>query len=425
MGPNYTIPVAGISLACITFVALLLSGFDAVVALAVLFVWIGSLLVAALRPPEKPTQKIKAVVKAPGENDTMRQMIENFDTPLLVTQGGAISIANRAARRMLGQHIIGQDARVAFRQPEAIHLLSENRDGQAMVRGLVRRQDIWQFNRHVVDHDLAVLELINQTAEADMSRAHTDFVANASHELRTPLAAILGYVETLSDSSDSLDSPTAQKFLGTINREAQRLQSLISDLMSLSRVEAEKHDLPTEQLDLSSLLDRAARDAAGPARIDRLDFEINFEAQVTGDRQQLEQVVRNLVDNALKYGASEADVRIELASTRDGRARITVSDEGEGISPEHIPHLTRRFYRTDPGRSRASGGTGLGLAIVKHIVERHRGRLDIESAVGKGTSVTVRLPITKELASKPETTINSTTLPSATDDTRRPAQEMS
>jgi len=425
MGPNYTIPVAGISLACVTFVALLLSGFDAVVALAVLFVWIGSLLVAALRPPEKPAEKIKTVVKSPREDDTMRRMIENFDTPLLVTQGGAISIANRAARRMLGQHIIGQDARVAFRQPEAIQLLSENRDGQAMVRGLVRRQDIWQFNRHVVDRDLAVLELINQTAEADLSRAHTDFVANASHELRTPLAAILGYVETLSDSSDSLDSPTAQKFLGTINREAQRLQSLISDLMSLSRVEAEKHDLPTEQLDLGSLLDRSARDAAGPARVDRLDFDIDLHAQVTGDRQQLEQVIRNLVDNALKYGASDADVRIELASARDGRARITVSDEGEGISPEHIPHLTRRFYRTDPGRSRASGGTGLGLAIVKHIVERHRGRLDIESAVGKGTSVTVRLPITKDLASTPETTINSTTLPSGSNETRRPAQEMS
>lgn len=389
MGSQYTIPVAGVALACLTFVALLLSGFDAVVALAVLAVWIGSLLVAALRPPEQPIVE----VKAPREDNTMRKVIENFSTPLLVTQGGAITIANRAARRMLGQHIIGQDARVAFRQPEAIHLLSENRDGQAMVRGLVRRQDVWQFNRHIVDNDLAVLELVNQTAEADMSRAHTDFVANASHELRTPLAAILGYVETLADSSDSLDSPTAQKFLGTIEREAQRLQSLISDLMSLSRVEAEKHDLPTERLDLTSLIERAAWDAAGPSRVDRLKFELDYKAHVRGDRQQLEQVIRNLVDNALKYGADNGDVRIELAQARDNRARISVIDEGDGIAPENLPHLTRRFYRTDPGRSRASGGTGLGLAIVKHIVERHRGRLDIESVVGTGTTVTVRLPV--------------------------------
>ena len=119
-----------------------------------------------------------------------------------------------------------------------------------------------------------------------------------------------------------------------------------------------------------------------------------------GDVQQLEQVVRNLVDNALKYGSPETDVEVVLDRSRDGQARITVTDEGEGIAPEQIPHLTRRFYRTDPGRSRASGGTGLGLAIVKHIVERHRGRLDISSEIGKGTQVIVRLPITQKNRAK-------------------------
>lgn len=415
-----TIPVFGILLACITFGAMLLSGYDALIALAVLFVWIGSLLVAALRPPEKPS----IVVRQPPERDMMRKVIENFSTPILVTRTGTISIANRAARRMLGQHIIGQDARVAFRQPEAIHLLAENRNGQALVRGLVRRQDVWQFNRHVINEDMAVLELINQTAEADISRAHTDFVANASHELRTPLAAILGYVETLADSSDTLDSPTAQKFLGTIEREAQRLQSLISDLMSLSRVEAEKHDLPRELLDLPELMERAARDAAGSTRIDRLDLALGYPVMVHGDRQQLEQLVRNLVDNALKYGAPDTPVKVELSPTHDGRARIAVIDRGDGIAPEQIPHLTRRFYRTDPGRSRASGGTGLGLAIVKHIVERHRGRLDIESTLGEGTQVIVRLPVARETrpsgadtGSEPRLTISGADSPAS-------AQEM-
>ena len=355
----------------------------------------------------------------------MQQVIENFTTPLLVTQSGTISIANRAARRILGQHMIGQDARVAFRQPEAIQLLSDKREGQAIVRGLVRRQDIWEFNQHVVDKDLAVLELVNQTAEADLSRAHTDFVANASHELRTPLAAILGYVETLSDSSDSLDSPTAQKFLGTINREAQRLQSLISDLMSLSRVEAEKHDLPTEELDFKTLIERAARDAAGPNRAERLDLALDYPATVRGDRQQLEQLVRNLVDNALKYGEADANVRVELAEARDKHARLSVIDKGEGIAPENIPHLTRRFYRTDPGRSRASGGTGLGLAIVKHIVERHRGRLDIESALGTGTSVTVRLPANTQADDEPEKPSISIAKSESTTDTSTATPEMS
>ncbi|KPP89355.1 ATP-binding protein [Erythrobacter sp. HL-111] len=389
MGRIETFPVAGVALAAATFVALLLLEVDAIVALAVLAVWVGSLLVAAIRPPEPPTVKVEKTFTV----DSMRGLIENSSIPLLVTERNAIALANRAARRMLGQHIVGQDARVIFRQPEAITLLGRARSGQAIVRGLVRRQDIWQINRQSIDEKLAVIELINQTAEADISRAHTDFVANASHELRTPMAAILGYVETLRESGDRLDSPTAQKFLATIEREAQRLQHLISDLMSLSRVEAEKHDPPQDRLELAPLVERAAREGAGPDRAERLAFEISAAPIVHGDRQQLEQVVRNLVDNALKYGAAGAAVRVVLELSRENQARIAVVDRGEGIAPEQIPHLTRRFYRTDPGRSRASGGTGLGLAIVKHIVERHRGRLDIDSTLGVGTRVSVRIPL--------------------------------
>lgn len=389
MGMGQNFPVAGIALAAVTFVAMMLLGVDAVIALSVLLVWVGSLLVAAGRPPEPP----RAAVKRTLDLESIRDLIENFSTPILITDRNAIALANRAARTMLGAHVVGQDARVALRQPEAITLLNENRSGEAIVRGLVRRQDIWQIHRQSIGDRLAMLELTNQTAEADISRAHTDFVANASHELRTPLAAILGYVETLREDEGRVDTPTAQKFLGIIEREAQRLHALVSDLMSLSRVEAEKHDLPTERIELAPLVDRAARDAAGSARIDRLELELAAAPIVVGDQQQLEQVVRNLVDNALKYGANDKPVKVMLDLVQGDQARISVEDEGEGIAPEQIPHLTRRFYRTDPGRSRASGGTGLGLAIVKHIVERHRGRLDITSELGKGTRVVVRIPL--------------------------------
>jgi two-component system phosphate regulon sensor histidine kinase PhoR len=389
MRSGQTIPIAGILLAAVTFVALLLLGTDVVIAAAVLTVWVGSLLVAAGRPPEPPKAKVKQRLTL----DSIRDLVENSAIPMVITERNAIALANRAARKMLGPHIIGQDARVALRQPEAISLLGESRQGEAIVRGLVRRGDIWQITRQTIDDRLAMLEFINQTAEADISRAHTDFVANASHELRTPLAAILGYVETLQENDAKLDTPTAQKFLGIIEREAQRLHALVSDLMSLSRVEAEKHELPTERIDLASLVERAARDAAGPQRTERLRLALGAEPVVIGDLQQLEQVVRNLVDNAMKYGAHEKLVTVTLDLAAGDQARITVSDEGEGIAPEQIPHLTRRFYRTDPGRSRASGGTGLGLAIVKHIVERHRGRLDITSELGVGTRVVVRIPL--------------------------------
>ena len=392
MGSSQNLPIAGILLAAVTFLAMLLSGVDPVVGLAVLTVWVGSLLVAAGRPPEPPKAKVKQRVSI----ESIRDLIENSSTPLLITERSTIAIANRAARKMLGPHVVGQDARVALRQPEAAALLNENREGEAIVRGLVRRGDIWQINRQTIDERLAMLEFINQTAEADISRAHTDFVANASHELRTPLAAILGYVETLQEAEGKLDTPTAQKFLGIIEREAQRMHALVSDLMSLSRVEAEKHDLPTERIDLVSLVERAARDAAGSNRIERLQLELGAKPTVLGDHQQLEQVVRNLVDNALKYGAPDTPVQVMLDLAQADQARIAVVDQGDGIAPEQIPHLTRRFYRTDPGRSRASGGTGLGLAIVKHIVERHRGRLDITSELGKGTRAVVRLPLAEQ-----------------------------
>jgi two-component system phosphate regulon sensor histidine kinase PhoR len=401
MGNSQNTPVAGILLAVVTFLALMLLGTDPVIAISVLTVWVGSLMVAAGRPPEPPKTKVKQALSIESIGD----LIENSSIPLLVTDRNAIAIANRAARQLLGQHVIGQDARVALRQPEAITLVNENRQGEAIVRGLVRRGDIWQINRQSLDERLAMLEFINQTAEADISRAHTDFVANASHELRTPLAAIIGYVETLREGDGEIDTPVARKFLGIIEREAQRLQALVSDLMSLSRVEAEKHDLPTTRIDLASLVERAARDAAGPQRLDRLALALDAEPVVLGDLPQLEQVVRNLVDNALKYGAPEGTVSVVLDMAQRDSARITVSDEGEGIAADQIPHLTRRFYRTDPGRSRASGGTGLGLAIVKHIVERHRGRLDITSEVGKGTRVVVRLPVAK---GEPETVQSAT-----------------
>ena len=207
------------------------------------------------------------------------------------------------------------------------------------------------------------------------------------------MASIIGYVETLQEDVEDLDPDIAARFLGTIHKEAKRLQNLVSDLMSLSRIEAEKHDAPATEVDLARITERAARDAAGSERASHVDFESHGDFLVSGDEQQLEQLVRNLVENAFRYGNDGEDVTVRLQPQGKKRVRLTVSDRGEGIAAEHLPHLTRRFYRTDPGRSRASGGTGLGLAIVKHIAERHRGRLNIDSQIGEGTTVEVVLPL--------------------------------
>jgi len=324
----------------------------------------------------------------------MDELLERSGIPQLVLDQGIVVIANAQARAVLGQHIVGEDVRVALRHPAAVDLLGRPEGGSVDVRGLTGPRGSWRIRHQPLDGRLALVELVDRTAEAHVSRAHTDFVANASHELRTPLASIIGYVETLVDEGEKADPAAAARFHEIILREAKRLQSLVQDLMSLSKVEAEEHELPRERLDLGPLVERAARDTVGTAGVDRIRFTRPDESLIVrGDAGQLEQVVRNLVDNALKYGSPEGPVEVGLSRGKRDMAVIEVRDHGEGVAPEHLPHLTRRFYRTDPGRSRAAGGTGLGLAIVKHIVERHRGRLDIASKLGEGTTVTIRLPV--------------------------------
>ncbi|MEX0341462.1 MAG: sensor histidine kinase [Erythrobacter sp.] len=385
-------PTPGFALAIVACIILAILGVDLVYVALIFIVWLGSLYLVVAQPPEA-----RAAPTGPAfTRDSMADLFEHSETPVVITERDRVVIANLSARKLLGGHIVGQDVRMSLRQPEAIKLLNRDAEGGAVVRGLARRRDIWRINRKTLPGELAVIEFVNKTAEADISRAHTDFVANASHELRTPLASIIGYVETLREDVEHLDPTMADKFLGTIQREAKRLQDLVSDLMSLSRIEAEKHELPSDTVDMSKLVERAAHDAAGGERTELLDFEASDDFIVLGDQQQLEQMVRNLVDNGFKYGKPDMPVTVRLDPRGDNRVRLTVTDHGDGIAPEHIPHLTRRFYRTDPGRSRASGGTGLGLAIVKHIAERHRGRLDIDSMLGEGTRVTVTLPIEKD-----------------------------
>ncbi|MGX7952484.1 sensor histidine kinase [Tsuneonella sp. HG249] len=392
MEPRRSLPWPGIALAVLGGVGMLLLGAQVWLALSVLLLWLGSLYLAIAEPPPV------AVAPSTGRltRDSMADLIEHSGIPLLLTEAGRISIANQAAREVLGGHIVGQDVRVALRHPDAVALTDSEHAEVATIKGLARRHDNWRVSRQPLGDGLAVIEMINRTAEADISRSHTDFVANASHELRTPLASIIGYAETLVEEQDGGDPATRARFLQTILRESRRLKGLVDDLMSLSRIEAEKHEQPAARVDLAPLVDRSARDAAGVDRVARLQFDLTEGLVVRGDEQQLEQLVRNLVDNALKYGADGGQVAVSLAKGHGFNARLTVADQGEGIPAEHLPHLTRRFYRTDPGRSLASGGTGLGLAIVKHIVERHRGKLDIASKHGEGTAVTVRLPLIRQ-----------------------------
>lgn len=325
--------------------------------------------------------------------DNAKQLLSLIEIPVLLVQGERVNFANSAAKTLLGSHIEQQDIRIALRDPEALALIKSPEGGRVKITGLSVRGSVWEMVCSPLADNMRLISLQDQSVQVSVARAHADFVANASHELRTPLSAILGYVETLSDPKAGEDAATRQRFLDIIKREATRMQSLVSDLMSLSRIEALRHEVPLDEVEMVSL----CREVIGERPRDvEMNFEANTEnAIVSGDHGQLAQVVRNLVDNAEKYGGSDKGVSVQLESSDRGWITLTITDHGEGIAPEHLPRLTERFYRADTGRSRAAGGTGLGLAIVKHVVERHRGRFDISSRPGEGTVATIMLPQTK------------------------------
>ncbi len=334
-------------------------------------------------------------VAEPVRQSDDAELLAAIAEPVLMIADGRVRFANAAARALLGAHIVGEDVRLAIRHPAAAERLSQGApDGATELVGLGGRDQRVQMQVATISGGRRIVHLIDRTTSYAAERARVDFVANASHELRTPLAAILGFIETLDDENTGADPELRARFLEVMFKEARRMQRLIDDLISLSRIEAEKYRLPDTAVALPALIDEVVgelRDDEGALRAD-LHLAVDHDVpEVAGDRAQLSQVIHNLVGNAIKYGRAGAPVTIGLV--RDGALiRLSVADRGDGIKPEHIPRLTERFYRVDPGRSRTLGGTGLGLAIVKHIVERHRGRLDIESRIGVGTTVSVLLP---------------------------------
>jgi two-component system phosphate regulon sensor histidine kinase PhoR len=254
----------------------------------------------------------------------------------------------------------------------------------------------------LADGGQALVVLSDRTRERVVERMRADFVANVSHELRTPLASLIGFVETLQGPAAD-DPPAQQRFLEIMAEQGARMNRLIDDLLSLSRIELTEHQVPSEPLDLTKLVRRMVAGFEPRLAERKVQLALRIEDDlpvVAGDADQMAQVLQNLLDNGLKYGRDGGVLGLDIAVAQPGNRWpsrrgivVAVADQGTGIPKEDLPRLTERFYRVDKGRSRAVGGTGLGLAIVKHIVNRHRGQLLIESEVGKGTTVSVWLPL--------------------------------
>lgn len=326
------------------------------------------------------------------------------DPAFVVGEQGAVIAANQNAVIYFNQDMIGKHITTFVRAPAMLQAINDAilQTKISQVSHVVRTPVQRSYDIHVsplgVDENherMALLILRDQTHEQQVERMRSDFVANASHELRTPLASLSGFIETMQGAAKN-DAKAKDEFLILMKAQADRMASLIDDLLSLSKIEIDEHVAPTEIADLAIIVKRDVELLARAAAESKCELQINVpqSLKVRGDNNQLSQVVHNLIENAIKYGGSGKAIEIE-GSIKNGLAILAVRDHGPGIAAHHVPRLTERFYRVSAQDSRNRGGTGLGLAIVKHILNRHRGKLQIESELGIGSIFTIQLPVEK------------------------------
>ncbi|HIP78420.1 MAG TPA: PAS domain-containing protein, partial [Kiloniellaceae bacterium] len=334
------------------------------------------------------------------------------DPLILVAENRRVLRLNPAAEALLGQDLAGRDLALGLRNPDllaAVDAVLQGGEQEAVefsIPGKVERSiaaRVLRLPATAPQQARLMIALYDLTGVKQTERMRADFVANVSHELRTPLSSLIGFIETL--RGPALEDQEAQiRFLKIMEEQAHRMSRLVDDLLSLSRIELQEHTPPDSECDVAEIL----RSACSTLELEaarygmRIDLACEPLPPVVGVYDELTQVIQNLLDNALKYGYENTVIRVAArplskggaGERRLGRAgvKISVFNEGEGIEREHIPRLTERFYRVDSGRSRRLGGTGLGLAIVKHIVNRHRGVLEIESRPDEGATFSVYLP---------------------------------
>ena len=342
------------------------------------------------------------------------ELLAGLPLPLvLLDRHARVRFANRAAAGMFGAVPAGEPLSSAVRATplsDAVAAVAAGGAARDVEFTHMRTREERVLMAHVspvpgqaAEDGAAVMVLVeDHTRLARIERMRRDFIANASHELKTPLASVAGFIETL--QGPAADDPEAlRRFLPIMAAQAARMKRLVEDLTALSRIEMNEHVRPTDRVDLGALARDTAAGMAPLAETAGVALEVDMPGpgpEVVGDRDELGQLLANLIDNAIKYGG--APVRVRLAGDEPGRRAmvgVSVTDSGPGIAREHIPRLTERFYRVQDGTGKPREGTGLGLSIVKHILNRHRGELAIRSAPGKGASFTAWLPRAAESGS--------------------------
>jgi two-component system, OmpR family, phosphate regulon sensor histidine kinase PhoR len=382
--------------------------------IAALFVVAASLVPRTQRLPKAQVAQVAPVTSSRipfAVDPQLAAVIGALPEPaLLIDRRGSILVGNDATVSTIGPVRRGEPLSFTVRAPEVIEAVRAAADGRPQRVEFTERAPVERaFETYVTPIAFAsgegagrvdgfLLTFHDLTAQRRVDKMRADFVANASHELRTPLASLSGFIETLQGPAKN-DAPARERFLGIMVEQTRRMSRLIDDLLSLSRVELNEHLRPQTVVDLVPIVGHVCDTLSPLAKERGVELAVTRDAEqlpIFGERDELIRLFENLVENALKYGASGKRVEVTLAREGSGanpEAVVTVRDFGPGIASEHLPRLTERFYRVDAETSRAEGGTGLGLAIVKHILSRHRGRLAVDSDLGKGATFVARIPL--------------------------------
>ena len=317
----------------------------------------------------------------------------------MADRDGAILSANSTAVRLLGEGLVGRTLTEAIDRDDVADVVAGRETSCTLVHSS-QTNIAMEFNVRVqrLDDGMIMALLLDMTLQRNLEKVRRDFVANVSHELRSPLTSLAGFIETIL-MNEVRDWPTQQRFLRIMEEEAGRMSRLIDDLLSLSRVEVDEHIVPDETVPLmevvrSVIASLETRAAARQMTIRLTDDRPESAARLLmhGFADEINEVFHNLIENAVKYGFEATAIEINVSQPEVQRVVISVTNRGEPIAEKHLGRLTERFYRVDKARSRQIGGTGLGLAIVKHIVNRHRGMMEVTSSADGVTCFAVTLP---------------------------------
>ena len=327
------------------------------------------------------------------------------DQVLIIDKFKTINYANKSSKNHFGPNIENQNISSIVRDPSLLSQIDESLEkNKSGILDIEIKQPNFQFFKVSVmpgpknllaDSDTVIIFFKDLTDIIKVQKLKSDFVANVSHELRTPLQSIKLGLETINNGHATKDLESQKKILPVVLQQTSRMENIVNDLLSLSRIELQEHIRPNDKVDLNEIISHSIELHQEILKKNNIKCEFEEKSKsikTNGDRNRLIEVFNNLIDNAIKYSEKNKKIIIKTKIVEDSFIAV-IKDEGIGISKENIPQITERFFRVDPAKSKEVGGTGLGLAIVKHIVNQHRAEMIISSEINKGTEITLNFPL--------------------------------